>query len=468
MAFLPELVLLGGALLLFVICLGEGRARLARGTALGVAVATLLAAALALGEQGVLFGGAYRVDAFSQWLKLVLAAGFVLVLLLGGDLPDIHGEVKPEYVLFLTLSVTGLVLLVSSVDLLTLVVALELSAFPLYFLVPMRRERPGQRSQMESAIKYMMFGVAATGIMFFGLSYLVGVSGTTSLPAIVARVGSGPVDPRLLAGLALTFAGLYYKLAVFPFHFWTPDVYQGAANETAGVVASLPKIGAVAVLVRLVSLAAPAGETLALLMTVAAAASMFYGNLIALVQRDLKRLLGFSGIAHAGYALIGLVTLDAAGATAALYYIVAYVVMVLACFTVICRVSRDGINVTLDDLAGLHRRSPLLALTLLVGVFALAGVPPFAGFMGKLTLLKAALARGHLALVVIAVVNTAIAIYYYLAIVREAGFRDPGDAPPVILDWPTRLLCGILIAAILLLGIVPGPFLSLIGASLAP
>ena len=246
-------------------------------------------------------------------------------------------------------------MLVSCVDIITLVVALEVSAFPLYFLVAMRREREGQKSQMESAIKYIMFGVAANGVMFFGMSYLFGLTGTTSLTDLLPRLQPVIHSPLAIAGLALTFCGLYYKLAVFPFHFWTPDVYQGASNETAGLVASLPKIGAVAVLVRFVSLASPDNHTVAIMLAILAAGSMFYGNLIALMQKDFKRLLGFSGIAHAGYALIGFVALDQFGYTAALYYIIGYLLMVLACFVVICKVSRDGTNVSIEDLAGLHQ-----------------------------------------------------------------------------------------------------------------
>jgi len=422
MAFLPELVLLAGALGLFVVTLGASQQKLARIVALLVAFATIAAAALALGQRADLFSGAYRVDQFSQLLKLVLAFGFACILFLSGELPDIRGEVKPEYYLFLTLSITGLVMLVSCVDLISLVVALELSSFPLYLLVPMRREREDQKSQMESAIKYVMFGVAANGIMFFGLSYLYGLTGTTHLPEMVAILQPVVHSPLAIVGLVMAFCGLYYKLAVFPFHFWTPDVYQGASNETASLIASLPKVGAVAVLVRFVSLATPDNWIVVLLLTFFAVASMFYGNLIALVQKDLKRLLGFSAIAHAGYALIGFVAIDVAGYTAALYYITGYLLMILACFVVICRVSRDGTNVAIEELAGLHRRSPLLALTLLVGLFALASIPPFVGFMAKLSLLTAALAQGHLVLVIVAVVNSVIAIYYYLQVIRQAVF----------------------------------------------
>jgi NADH-quinone oxidoreductase subunit N len=314
-----------------------------------------------------------------------------------------------------------------------------------------------------------MFGVAANGIMLFGLSYLYGLTGSTHLPVMIAALQPVVHSPLAIAGLGLTFCGLYYKLAIFPFHFWTPDIYQGASNETAALIASLPKVAAVAVLVRFVSLATPDNATVGLMLTVLAMASMFYGNLIAMVQKDLKRLLGFSGIAHAGYALMGFVALDAAGYAAALYYIIGYALMILACFVVICRVSRDGTNVPIEELAGLHRRSPLLAVTLFVGLFALAGVPPFVGFMAKLSLLTAALARGHLALVIVAVVNSAIAIYYYLQIIRQAVFgeAEPAAAAPIVLTWPTRALCFALIAGIVALGVAPGLVIDTIAHSLA-
>ena len=470
MAFLPELLLLAGALALFVVSLGHDAALLARRVAAGVALAAIAGSVASLGRQAVLFDGAYRVDAFSQWLKLVFSAGFLFVLMLAGDAKDIRQDIRAEFFLFLCLSITGLVLVASSVDLIALVVSLELSSFALILMVPMRRERDGQRSQMESAIKYIMFGVAANGVMFFGLSFLFGLTGSTSLPVIMERIQPVLGSPLAVAGLAMSFAGIYYKLAVFPFHFWTPDVYQGASNETASAIASLPKVGAVIVFVRFASLAAPEHDLVVTMLTVLAIASMLYGNLIALAQTDFKRLLGFSGIAHAGYAMLGFVALDSGGFAAALYYITGYVVMVLACFVVICRVSRDGTNVAIAELAGLHRRSPMLAVTLVVGVFALAGIPPFVGFMGKLALITAALDRGHVVLVVVTVLNAAIAIYYYLRVVKEAVLTDaPADAgaPALALDVPTRVLCVLLIAAIVGLGVAPSMVIDTISASVA-
>jgi NADH-quinone oxidoreductase subunit N len=358
-------------------------------------------------------------------------------------------------------------MLVSCVDVIALVIALELSSYPLYLMVPMRREREGQRNQMESAIKYIMFGVAANGIMLFGLSYLFGLTGTTSLPLMAELLKPHLASPLAIAGLSLAFCGLFYKLAIFPFHFWTPDVYQGAANETASLIASLPKIGAVAVFARFASLASPDNSAVATLLTGLALVSMFFGNLLALGQTDFKRLLGFSGIAHAGYAVVGFVALSGAGFGAALYYITGYTLMVLACFVVISRVSRDGTNVAIAELAGLHRRSPLLAATLIVGVFGLAGIPPFVGFFGKLSLLTAALQKGHLLLVVLTMVNAAIAVYYYLRVVREAIFGDPVEAAtPIVLDAPTRVLCVALIVAIVALGVAPATVIDALVQSL--
>lgn len=466
MAFLPELILLAGVLALFVVTLSDGLAREARLVSLLTAGVALAACALTLGQDQVLFDGAYQVDRFSQLLKLALSVGFLLVLLVNGDLPDIPHEIRPEYHLFLAISVCGLMLLVSCVDLIALVVSLELSAFPLYFLVAMRREREGQRVQMEAAIKYLMFGVAANGIMLFGMSYLFGLTGSTLLPVMMAKLPPLAESPAAVTGLAMMLCGVFYKLALFPFHFWTPDVYEGAANETAGFIASLPKVGAVVVLLRFAALAPTDSPVMTALLTAVAAVSMVYGNLIALRQRDLKRLLGFSGIAHAGYALIGFVAHDRDGYTAALYYLLGYVLMVLACFVVIARVSRDGSNLPLEDLGGLHRRSPLLAVTLLVGVFALAGLPPFVGFTGKLALLKSAFAAGHHFLVIFAVINTVFAVYYYLSIARETCLRDAGEVAPIATTACTKGVCVALIAGMVLLGVLPGRLLDNLSSSL--
>ncbi len=470
LAFAPELVLLSGLLGLFLLSLGSKQMRAARHLSLATALLALGAALGTYGTSCTLFDGSYRVDLFSRLLQLVILLGYLCVAGISFRLPDIREEVKPEYFLFLGFHILGSLLLVSAVDMVAIVVALECSSFPLYILVAMRRERAGQRMQMESAIKYMMFGIAANGFMLFGFSYLYGLCGSTSLADIMAifqgQVGGLP--PLALVGLGMTLCGMLYKLAAFPFHFWTPDVYQGASNETATLVSTLPKIGAAALLVRFLSLVPLREESLSLLLGVMAAGSLFYGNLVALHQKDVKRLLGFSGIAHAGFILLGFVAQTKDGYTAALFNVYIYIFQLLACFLAICRLSPDGLNLSIADLAGLHRRSPLLAATFAVGIFGLAGIPPMAGFIGKFALLTVAWQQGFTLLVILAVINTAIAIYYYLQIIREVYFRDPEiSEEKLLLDFPTRLLCLLLLVLSIGLGVFPGPLFETIATGLS-
>ncbi len=456
--FLPELLLLLGALALFHLSVAGADGRKARMAALIFAGAAVIAAVASLGQEGYIFFEALRMDFFSQLIKLILALGLVAVLVIGRELKDISDNVRPEYYLFMLCSVAGLMLLVSSAELLTLFMALELSSYCLYLMVPMRSDRQGLRIQMEAAVKYVIFGVVASGIMLFGMSYLFALSGTTHLPEMVPVLAGMLDNPAALAGIMMFMAGFFYKLAIFPFHFWVPDVYQGASNETTTFIASLPKIVAAAMLIKISTMAAPGAgaDAMVTLLIILAVLSMFYGNLSALVQTDIKRMLGYSGIAHAGFILIGVLTMDVMGHAAALYYATGYVVMSLACFLVICNVSRHGENVQIQDLSGLYQRAPLLALVLAVGLFALAGIPPFVGFMGKFFLLTSALQQGHLALVILAAINTAIAIYYYLSVVRVVYTAEPESRTAIGLNVPTRALGLALVLIIIALGVLPG------------
>jgi len=453
--FAPELFLLLGSLFLFLLTLGKDKGRQAAGATTGIAVINVVLAALCLGQTGDLFFQVYAIDFFSQFFKLVIAIGFLVVMLFGRALKGIRSEVRPEYYLFMLLSVLGLTMLVSSVELLTMLIALELSSFSLYLLVPMRDEATGQRSQMEGAIKYILFGVMATGIMLFGMSYLFGLTGATQLSVLLPTLRHLYGQPAVLVGIVMVLAGFFFKLGLFPLHFWVPDVYQSSANETAAFIASVPKIAAAAMLIRLVTLISPTDQTVPVLLTILAVSSMFYGNLMALVQKDLKRMLGFSGIAHAGFLMLGLVAFKGVGFAASVYYIIGYLLMSLACFLVICKVSVQGENVSIDDLTGLHKRAPLLALTMAVGMFAMAGIPPFVGFMGKFMLLTHALQNGFLWLVILAAINTAIAIYYYLSVVRVAFCADTDDRPAVNIDGLTKLVSVALMLLIIAMGLAP-------------
>jgi len=462
MLFAPELALLFGSLLLFFLSLSSGSGgRQARNMTLAIALVAVVLTFAGFSQQGSLFYAVYKVDQFSQLFKLLIGCGLVVVLLFGGELKGVSDEVRPEYYLFLLLSTLGLVMLVSSVELLTFFIALELSSYSLYLLVPMRDDRTGVRSQMEAAIKYILFGVVATGVMLFGMSYLFGLTGTTYFSELLPKLHAMGGQPAAVVGIVMVMGGFFYKLGVFPFHFWVPDVYQGSSNETTAFIASVPKLGAVAMLIRITTLVAPHSVMVVNLLMGLAVASMFYGNLVALVQKDVKRMLGFSGIAHAGFVLLGLLTLQESGYATSMYYIFGYVVMNLACFLVICKVSGQGENVMIEDLSGLHKRAPLLALTLGVGMFALAGIPPFVGFMGKFMLLTGALQQGHLTLVILAALNTAIAIYYYLSVVRVAFCNDPEERPLVPVDGVTGVVSIGLMVIIIAMGVAPAGVLSM-------
>ncbi len=461
MLFLPELTLLGTGLLFFIFSLGNHSSDTIRNAAIATCTITLAATLITINISGELFYGAYKVDLFSQLFKVLIAIATLVVVIFTDKLPGIKSKFISEYYIFLSMSVLGLMMLVSSVELLSIFVALELSSFAVYIMVPMRDEIHGSKGQMEAGIKYLLYGVAATGFMLFGMSYLFGLTGSTRLDIIVTKLSTFYTQPAAIIAIALVLAGFFYKLALFPFHFWVPDVYEGASNETTAFIAAVPKIAAVAMLIRFVHLASNNGSVIVNLLMACAVLSMFYGNLSALVQKDLKRMLGFSGIAHAGFVLLGLITFQVTGYATALYYIVGYVLMNLACFLVICTIAKDGKNLAIEDLSGLHKRAPLLALTLTIGLFSLAGIPPFVGFTGKFMLLLGALREDYLLLVILAAINTAIAIFYYLSVVRLTFCSDPENRGPVKVGVVTNATSVLLILAIIIMGVIPSRFLDI-------
>jgi NADH-quinone oxidoreductase subunit N len=461
MQFLPELALLGASLAIFLVSLGTANATKIKTIAMGLGGAVFIASLLSIGAQGNLFYDSYKVDFYSQIFKILIAGAMLVVLILGRELKDIKETVHPEYYLFMFLGVLGLMMLVSSVELLAIFIALELSSFAVYLMVPMRDDNGKYRFQMEAGIKYLLFGVTATGFMLFGMSYMFGLTGSTHLPAVISALSQMYTQPAAVIAIMMVLAGFFYKLALFPFHFWVPDVYEGASNETTAFIASVPKLAAVALLIRLVSMITGDGQVITTLLMVCAVLSMFYGNLSALVQTDIKRMLGFSGIAHAGFILLGLLTFQITGYANALYYIIGYVIMNLACFLVICAVSSKGENVQISDLSGLHKRSPMLALTLAIALFALAGIPPFVGFMGKFMLLAGALKQGYLLLVILAAINTAIAIFYYLSVVRVTFCSEPENTTPLSSSLFTNVTSVVLLLLIIVMGVVPQQFIDL-------
>jgi NADH-quinone oxidoreductase subunit N len=415
----------------------------------------------ALGENGhgvLMFWGAYKVDGLSQFFKLAIAVGFFITTLNAAK-PSAESSIEtrkmPDYFLFLALSCWGLMFLSSAVEMIAIYISLEISSYSLYAIIPLRSK---DRRAAEAGIKYIMFGAAATAIALYGYSLVLASQHTSYIGLLLHKDWSWAGSPMAVLGLGLFLSGMFFKLALFPFHFWCPDVYEGASNETAAFVATLPKLGAVVVLVRFAAMLKP-GLELTTAIAIFGAVSMTFGNLAALAQRDLKRLLGYSSVAHAGYVTLGLVSGTPEGLAAAAFYSLIYLLMNLACFWVLCRLAPDGRNLTFKDLDGLYKRQPVLAFTLAVAAFALVGLPPTAGFTGKFFLLASAWNHGYNWLVIVAVVNTAFAIYYYLSIARHAYTHDPDEEakPAEALPTPHLVWAGIFASVLLLLGALPGP-----------
>lgn len=458
---LPEIALTIMVLVLFATSLGKIKADTLNLLALALSAFSLFAAIAGCGDQGVLFFDTYRVDALSQIFKIITTLGLFLVISSSSGLRGIAAQLRAEYYFFLTLATFGLVALASSVELLTILMSLEIAAFSLYVIIPFRHPEH-YKNHMEAAIKYFLFGTIATGLMLFGMSYLFGVTGTTYLSEM------GKVLPNLLSteplavvGMILLLCGFFYKLALFPLHFLAPDVYTGAANETTSFIATVPKATAIAVLVRLAHASGTEIGQLTWVLAVFAVGSMTIGNLSALVQNDLKRLLAYSSIAHAGYVMLGVLSANELGLASVIYYMGGYLLMNLSCFYVIYQLAPAGENLTFEHLKGLYKRSPLLAFVLAAGAFGMTGIPPTIGFTGKLLVFTAAIQKGFYVLVIIGVINAAISAFYYLKMVRAAysQVEDPGDC--VALSWPAKALGVFFIASIILTGVLPQSLIAL-------
>lgn len=464
--FLPEAAALIAGLIGLILAASSASYRVVWAISVALGGVVLTATAMSLDASGSpFFAGIYQVDTFSQVLKLGIAGGLFLTLLCGGDLGSVRPKVRTDVPFFLLVSTAGMMMLVSATELLTFYVALELSAYGLYILAALNR---AQRESSESAAKYILFGGAASAVSLFGISLVFGATRTTYMADILTIVaGMSPSQtPLLIVGVLLVLASLFFKLGVFPFHSWAPDTYQGAPHQAAAFIGTVSKVAAVGVLLRVLSLVDPDANNshITEVLLVLCILSMTVGNLAALVQRDLKRLLAYSTVAHAGYIMIGLLSASATGTAAAIFYALIYVPMTFCPFLVICVLGKDGDNPTMDSLRGLHRRSPFLAAILLIGMFGLAGIPPTPGFAGKWFLFAAAIeASGYLYwLVLIAAVNATISLYYYLQIVRAAYVSpkgEDGDEPdePVVIS-PAYKVAGVLtLAAVTVLGFFPRP-----------
>jgi len=432
-------------------------------TALVLAVLGVMICLGSIRQEGLLFFEAYRVDLFSQVFKVLLSIGLFLIIAICSNLNGVAERYHPEFYLLLFLCTLAMMLLVSSVHILSIYMALELSSYSLYILVALRKD---EQFGLEAGLKYFLVGIFASAVMLFGVALLYSATNATYVTEMI-RILPGMLDtPTVVIGLLLTLSGFFFKLAVFPFHFWAPDVYQGAANQVTAYIATVSKVAAVAILTRMVAVSGDGSIYLVHVLVTLAIVSMTVGNLAALVQKDFKRLLAYSTVAHAGYVLVGILSMNSAGYMSAIFYVTALLFMKFTVFLVIVNVAADGRNLEISHLAGLYRRSPLLAMALMVSIFSLAGIPPTIGFTGKFLVFIAALEKGYFTLVLIAMINVVISLYYYLLILKEAYQQEPEEVQADIgLSTPMKMLTGALVLVMVVGGIYPHHLIELTKAA---
>ena len=428
--------------ILIVDLIRPGKTAVAVATAL-IGLAITAALTIAVGSTpGTAFDGAYRVDALTTFLDLLFVAIIAMTILFGPDYLVPRGLPVAEFASILVFAMTGAMLISASADLLLLFLGLELMVLPGYLLAAFHKT---DSYSTEGAIKYFLLGSFSSAIFLFGLAFVWGLAGSTRVDVIAAELtavvaGAAPLSPGLAMGLAFLTTGVAFKIAAVPFHYWTPDAYQGSPTPITGYLSVLPKVGAFALILRLfVEALGPLADWWLPVMIVLATLTMTLGNLVALTQDNVKRMLAYSSIAHTGYMLVGLAAwagdpLDRSdGIQALLFYGVAYAFMNLGAFAVIAALQkRTGVTSSLGTFAGLGRREPLLGVLMTLFLLSLIGIPPTAGFFAKAEIILSAVEAGGplTVLAVITVLNAAVAAFYYLRVIVYMYMRDsPTDAP---------------------------------------
>ena len=390
------------------------------------------------------FGGAYRVDALTTFLDVLFVAAIALTIAFGPDYLIPRRLPVAEFASILVFAMTGAMIISASGDLLMLFLGLELMVLPGYLLAAFHKS---DGYSTEGAIKYFLLGSFSSAILLFGVAFVWGLTGTTQLDAInetlaAVAAGTAPLSPGLAMGLAFLTTGVAFKIAAVPFHYWTPDAYQGSPTPITGYLSVVPKVGAFALILRLfVEGLGPLADWWMPIVIVLATATMTLGNLVALTQDNVKRMLAYSSIAHTGYMLVGLAAwagdpegrLD--GLEALLFYGVAYAFMNLGAFAVIAALQkRRGVTSSLDTFAGLGRREPLLGVLMTLFLLSLIGIPPTAGFFAKANIILSAVEAGGplTILAVITVLNAAVAAFYYLRVVVYMFMRESATDAPAI------------------------------------
>lgn len=475
-AILPELIVAGTACLVLAL---DPLTPIAKKDwlawlSLGALIVCIGVTASQMGGAVMAFSDLVIIDPYACFWKLLLYGGSGLTILLSLSYLKEERIHLAEYYGFLLLSLAGMMIMVSAADLLTIYLGLELMSLALYVLAGFKRV---ESRSLEASAKYFVLGSFSSGILLYGISLLYGLAGSTRLSAIAVATGTlGLDDPAMLLAMILLVVGFGFKIAVVPFHMWTPDVYEGSPTSVTAFMAVASKVASFAAFLR-VFLEGLGGlkANWQLLFLVLCVATLVLGNVVAIVQTNIKRMLAYSSIAHAGYALIGVVVAGHAeaessvrtlGLSSVMLYLAVYSFMTLGAFAVVAMVRKGGVDGDeIEDFAGLSTRHPVAALLMLVFMVSLAGIPPTAGFIGKFYLFMAAIKAGLTWLAIIAVVLTAISAYFYLRVVMVMYMRDPQpvsrSAPRFVASPAMTLVLACALAGVVLLGLFPNILVSL-------
>ena len=407
------------------------------------------------GTNGVIFKGMFVLDRLALFFKILVVGASLLVLLSSVDFVGRFSFFKSEYYFLVMMAALGMMFMASANDLLSVFVTVEFSTFGFYVLVAYLRD---DLRSSEAGLKFFILGVFAAALLAYGSSLVYGETGTFIFPSIAQ--GTADMTPSLVVGWLMIFAALGFKIGTVPLHSWIPDTYQGAPTPITAYLSIAPKGAAFAILLRMFfSTLAAFKPQWVWLMIGTAMLSMLYGNIVAIAQRNIKRLLAYSGIAQIGNILIGMAAGTRMGADSVLFYLLTYLFANLGAFAVVIAFSQTTNSDEIEDYSGLNRRSPFLAFTMLVFLLSLAGVPPLAGFIGKLYLFVAAIKEGLYALIVVGLISIVISLYYYLVVVKKMYINEPADPTPIKVSGALQAVIYVGLAGTLILGIYPKPFI---------
>jgi len=406
-----------------------------------------------IGVHGALFKDMFVLDGMAIFFKIIILLSTALVLLMSIDYVKSFRFFRGEYYFLVMMSALGMMFMASAQDLLSVFVTLEFSTFGFYVLVSYLRE--DERSS-EAGLKFFILGVFVAGLLTYGISLVYGETGTF----VFSEMTSTPGSYGLAIGFIMIFAALGFKIGAVPFHSWIPDTYQGAPTPITAFLSIAPKAAAFAILIRMFYVALITFKPMwVLLFVVASIVSMTYGNIVAIAQKNIKRLQAYSGIAQIGTVMIGLAAGTKRGSDAILFFLLSYLFANLGAFAVVVGVSNLIKSDEIEDYNGLNRRSPFLAAAMLLFLLSLAGVPPLAGFIGKIYIFLAAIEQELYTLLIVGLINIVISLYYYLIVVKKMYINEPTDPTPLTVSAPLKTAICVCIAGTLLLGIYPKLFI---------